>query len=408
MKKISTCRICKSREIIEFLDLGKQPYANSLLKSPSEKESFYPLSLSFCRNCTLVQLNHTANPKELFSNYVWLTSTSSTAREYAVDFCKETVSRIKNLKNDYVLEIASNDGTFLKPFAQKGYKVLGIDPAKNIVDIAVSNGIPTVCEFFGVNSVKKIIKERGRAKTLIARNVLPHVANIHDFVEGMSMVLDDKGLLALEVHYAKTIYEQLHYDSIYHEHLCYFTVKSLETILNKYNLYIEDITKSPISGGSLVVYAKKTKTKESTYVLKLKLEEKQMKLNTLERWEDFAAKVKQHRKELLRILHANKNKVIVGYGASARSSTLLNYCNIDSKLISVIADQNPLKQGLYTAGTHILIDNPENVMRKNPDFFVILAWNFKSEIIKILKEKYKFSGKVLIPLPNDPEIITIK
>ncbi len=407
MKKITSCRICKSKKITEFLDLGNQPYANSLLKNPKEKERFYPLSLSWCHNCSLVQLNHTADPKELFSNYVWVTSISSVARKYAEVFCKEIIMRSKDLKNGYILEIASNDGTFLLPFIKKGYKVLGIDSAKNIVDIAEAHGIPTKCEFFGIRSANNIKKECGSAKVVIARNVLPHVANIHDFVEGMSVCLGTNGLLVLEVHYAKKIYEELHYDSIYHEHLCYFTIKSLEKLLNQYNFYIEDLTISPISGGSIVVYARKGKVKESPIVHKYRLAEKKIKVNTLKSWRDFSSRIIKHRKKLLKILKENKDKIVVGYGASARSSTMLNFCDINTKLIPIIADGNPMKQGLYTAGTHILIDSPNNVMKKKPNFIVILAWNFGKEIIKILKNKYKFKGKLLIPLPNDPKVIKL-
>lgn len=407
MKKITSCRICKSKKITEFLDLGNQPYANSLLKKPSEKEKFYPLSLSWCHDCTLIQLNHTANPRELFSNYVWVTSISSVARKYAEVFCKEIITRSNNLKNGYILEIASNDGTFLLPFMRKGYKVLGVDSAKNIVDIAKSNGISTKCDFFGTKSANKIKKEYGPAKVVIARNVLPHVANLHEFLKGMSTCLDNKGLLVLEVHYAKKIYEELHYDSIYHEHLCYFTMKSLEKLLNQYKFFIEGLTVSPISGGSIVVYARKGKVKESPTIQTYRLAEEKIKVNTLKSWESFADRIIEHRKKLLKILTVNKDKIVVGYGASARSSTMLNFCNIDTKLISIIADGNPLKQGLYTAGTHILIDSPDNVMKKNPNFIVILAWNFGKEIIKILKEKYKFKGRLLIPLPNNPKIINL-
>ena len=405
MIRITSCRICNNEEINEFLDLGKQPYANSLLKKPNEKEKFYPLSLSFCRKCTLVQLNHTANPKELFSNYIWVTSTSSIARKYAEVFCKDTLKKIQKPREGYILELASNDGTFLLPFMKKGYTVLGVDPAKNIVEMARTRGVPTICEFFGVNTARRIRKEFGQAKTIIARNVLPHVANLHDFVKGISIVLDNHGLLILEAHYAKKIYEQLHYDSIYHEHLCYFTIKSLEKLLNQYNLFIQDLRLSPISGGSLVIYAKIGQAMESPIVEKYRHAELEIRLNSLKSWQNFAKKVGLHRDKLLKILNKFRNKIIVGYGASARSSTLLNYCGINPDLLSVIADQNPLKQRRLTAGTHILIDRPDNVMKKNPNFVMILAWNFRSEIIKILKEKYNYQGKLIIPLPNDPKII---
>ena len=405
MKKISTCRVCKSRKIKEFLDLGRQPYANALLKSPNDKEKFYPLLLSYCENCSLVQLNHTPDPKELFSNYVWVTATSSTARKHAKVFCKEIIARLENNKKGYILEVASNDGTFLLPFIKKGYTVLGVDPAKNIAETAIAAAVPTRCEFFGVSSAKRILKDVGPARVIFARNVLPHVANTHDFIKGMHMVLADDGMLVIEIHYAKKIYQELHYDSVYHEHLCYFTIKSLEELLHRYGLFIEDITTSPISGGSLVIYIRKHKVKETTGVKTYRKAEEKIKLNTFSSWVNFANRTKKHREKFLKILNKYKGALIVGYGASARSSTLLNYCGIRTKHIAVIADQNSWKQGLYTAGSHIPIKSPDNVMKKNPHFVVILAWNFKNEIMKILKDRYKYKGKFILPLPNNPRVL---
>ena len=409
MKKINKCRICKSKNIKEFFDLGDQPLANSLLKNPDEKENFYPLSLSWCPDCNLVQLNHTADPKELFSNYVWVTGTSETAKEHAVNFYKEILSRTENLHEGYTLEVASNDGTFLMPFIENGYKALGVDPAKNIADMATKEGAPTICGFFGEELAREIIREYGYAKVVFARNVLPHVANLHDFVKGLKLCLEDKGLLVLEVHYAEKICEELHYDSIYHEHLCYFTLKNIEHLLNQYGLFVFDIEKSPISGGSLILYIKKNETEEKPIVQSYRKIEKEIKLNELSRWQDFATRAYSHREELLKIVNDLKKegKSIVGYGASARSSTLLNFCGINTRFISIIADQNPIKQGFYTAGTHILIDSPEKVMKKNPNYVFILAWNFADEIIDILKRRFNYTGKFIIPLPNNPKMLRI-
>lgn len=407
MKKIVHCRVCQSHQIVNFLDLGNQPYANSLLNDPQTKEKMYPLSLSYCKHCSLVQLNHTASPRELFSNYVWVTSTSSVAKKHAEVFCKNILSKINSLKTSYILEVASNDGTFLQPFIKKKYKALGVDPAQNIVDIAVSHGVDTKCAFFGLSYAEKIRKERGQATVVIARNVLPHVADVHDFVQGMHVMLSDGGLLVIEFHYAKKIYEELHYDSIYHEHLCYFTLKSIEKLLSKYKLFIEDIKISPISGGSLVIYARKGKRLENKIVKEYRQREVSIRLNSLESWRKFSDRVENHRHRLLKFFHQNKKAMIVGYGASARSSTLLNYCGINSTYISVIADQNRLKQGLYTAGSHILIQSPDNVMKKHPDIVVLLAWNFGLEIITSLHNNYNYKGMYLIPLPNNPKVLAL-
>jgi len=409
MKKISECRICKSKNIKKFFDLGNQPLANSLLKNPDEKEDFYPLSLSWCPNCNLVQLNHTADPKELFSSYVWVTGTSKTAKEHAANFYNGVLSRTKDLKEGYVLEVASNDGTFLIPFVKNNYKVLGVDPAKNIVDMAIKNQVPTLCGFFGEEMAREIIEEHGHAKVIFARNVVPHVANLHDFVRGLRVCLEDDGLLVLEIHYAEKIFEGLHYDSIYHEHLCYFTFKSIEHLLNQYGLFVFDIEKSPISGGSIILYIKKEKIDEKPIVQSYRGIEKEIKLNKLTSWKDFARRAYSHREKLLKVVNDLKKegKTIVGYGASARSSTLLNFCGIDTKFISMIADQNPLKQGFYTAGTCIPIDSPEKVMEKNPDYVFIMAWNFADEIIDILRTRFNYTGKCIIPLPNSPKIISV-
>lgn len=409
MKKIAECRVCKSKDIIEFLDLGKQPFANSLLKSLDEKEAFYPLSLSWCPDCSLVQLNQTAEPTDLFSNYVWVTGTSPTTIKHSKVFYNEILSRTKNLDRSYVLEVASNDGTFLLPFVQEGYNVLGVDPAKNIADMAIANGVPTKCKFFGVKVAEEIVDEFGQAKVIIARNVLPHVANLHDFVKGLQICLDDDGLLVAEFHYAKVIYEGLHYDSIYHEHLCYFTLKSIEKLFEQYNLFVTDIKESPISGGSLILYVKKKKGTESPVVQSYRNSEKETKVNELSSWENFAKSVYSHREQLLKILtDATEEKgPIVGYGASARSSTLLNFCGIDTRFVSMIADQNPLKHKHFTAGTHIPIDSPETVMKNNSEYVLILAWNFTDEIIRILMDKYNYTGKCIIPLPTSPKIIGV-
>jgi len=406
MKNITSCRVCKGESIKTFFDLGRQPLANSPLKSPDEKEKFYPLSLSWCSDCNLVQLNQIIEPKELFSKYIWVTATSETARKFSETFYQELVSRSNQGKKGYVLEVGSNDGTFLIPFIRSGYRVLGIDPAKNIVKLAEKNGVPTKCCFFGRQAAEELVKEKGLAKIIFARNVLPHVANTRDFVDGLQFCLGDQGVLAIEIHYAKKIPEELQYDSIYHEHLCYFTFKTLERLLNDFNFYVFDIKESPISGGSIIVYLKKHKTEENPIVQQYRNKEKGNKINDFDTWKSFAQKAISHRKKLLNILHnaSRGGEMIVGYGASARSSTLLNFCGIDSNIISIIADQNPLKQNLFTAGTHIQIKRPEEIMRQNPKYILILAWNFADEIIKILKNKFNYRGSVIIPLPNDPFI----
>lgn len=405
MSRIKFCRACQSDNVEQFFDLGMQPFANALVKSEEEEEKKYPLSLSYCKRCGLVQLDYTADPEELFSNYFWVTSTSSTAREYAEQFCENAMKRVGHDVN-YVLEAASNDGTFLKPFINRKVEVLGVDPAQNIAQMANESGVNTRVDFFSKEVAEDIVATKGQPNIVFARNVLPHVANLHSFVKGLKKCTGDESLLILEVHYSGKIMDELHYDSIYHEHLCYFTLKSLTNLLNQYGLYPYDIEKSPISGGSIVVYIK-NKPQEKTDVLTAfeKMEEEHG-YNEFEKWKDFAHRSFKH-KELLNELINNELKndsLIIGYGASARSSTMLNFCEIDCNKIKVIADQNELKQGYYTPGTKIKIVEPQEALSTKPDAIILLAWNFKNEIINILRREYKYKGKIIVPLPFPPHI----
>ena len=403
--KIEKCRSCQSENLVQFLDLGEQPFANALLKKDFKEEKKYPLSLSYCKNCSLVQLDYTADSEELFSNYFWVTSTSSTARDYAKLFFKNVRQYMEDDER-YVLEIASNDGTFLEIFKENGYEVLGVDPAKNIARQANSKGITTRAEFFERTVAEDIVKEKGYPSVVYARNVLPHVANLSGFVEGLASCCTDDNLLAIEVHYSGKILDELHYDSIYHEHLCYFTLTSVMNLLSRYGLYAFDVSLSPISGGSVVLYISNIEKEKSELLESMLVDEKNKGYNTLEKWEEFAALVTKHKKELMSEIkdRCNAGKKIAAYGASARSSTMLNYCGIGNKMIPKVIDQNRMKQGYLTPGSHMQIESAENVLAENPDAILLLAWNFKDEILDLLKTTYGFRGEVIIPLPYPPYI----
>lgn len=378
------------------------------MKDKDSSEKKCPLSLSWCSQCRLTQLNHTADPDELFSSYVWVTGTSSTAVAYAGRFCDEVLKR----KNDsggkgYVLELASNDGTFLKPFVDRGHEVLGVDPAENIVERAIDSGVNTRCGFFGRELAGQIIAEQGHPSVVFARNVVPHVANLHDFIGGMSLCCGEDTLAVIEVHYSKVILEELHYDSIYHEHLCYFSLKSIEGLLSRYGMHVCDVMASPISGGSLVLFIRKGSNEVSESVQQYMGQEQADETNELSSWERFVEDSFLHRETLRYLLEdeLRQGRKVAGYGASARSSTLLNFCGIGSEHVFMISDQNGLKHGLYTAGTGIRIESPDVVMAEKPDTILLLAWNFRDEICEILKQRYGFEGRVIVPLPNEPAVV---
>ncbi|MFA5117963.1 MAG: class I SAM-dependent methyltransferase [Candidatus Omnitrophota bacterium] len=407
---ITRCRICGSEHIKTFLDLGEQPPANSLRRDPAVKLPVFPLALCRCANCALIQLTVTVNPAHLFKQYVWVTGTSATAREYAGIFFKAAQKHLPAQK-PFVVEIASNDGTFLKVFRKNGCRVLGIDPAENIGVIARKQGIPTWTEFFNERTARKVVAQAGMADFVFARNVIPHVADVHGVVAGIKRCLAPEGIGAIEFHYSREIVAGLQYDSIYHEHLFYFSLQSIMFLLKMHGLAAFDIMKSPISGGSLVIYFTHNNIKKSmSGELKQKIGfEKKYGLNTLSLWKAFARGCLAHRKKLTALLEGARaqGKSAIGYGASARSSTLLNYCAINAGHLLCIADKNPLKHNSYTAGTNIRIVSPGEAFALKPDIVVLLAWNFKDEIIALLKHKYRFHGKVIVPLKHAPYTISL-
>ena len=406
-KTISCCRLCGSPELDIILDLGAQPPANSLRTDVKQQLEAIPLVICRCRKCTTVQLTETVSPEHMFRVYVWVTGTSQTARDYSQRFY-ENVSQRCGRTHLFAVEIASNDGTFLQRFRQNGHRVLGVDPAQNLARAAEAAGIPTLAEFFGLEIARRVVQEHGQADAVMARNVLPHVPDPNDVVAGIAHCLKDDGVGAIEFHWIDKILSELHYDSVYHEHFFYHSLHSINELLKRHQLVLFDVTESPISGGSLVAYFSKT-PRPAAAALKEKLAlEDERGLATLATWQEFARRSLEHRVKLKDMVEAEilaGNKVI-GYGASARSSTLLNFCGIDSRHLSCIADQSPLKHDRYTPGTNVLVVSPERALAERPDTILLLAWNFRDEILGQLADA-GFHGNVIVPLPNDPQLLKV-
>jgi len=403
---IDRCRICRSDNIEEVLNLGEQPPANSLYRRDEEKPPTVPLRLMFCQQCSTIQLGENVNPEYLFSEYLWVTGTSEIAEQYSNEFAKKALFQIVEQNNSpYVIEIASNDGTFLKRFIENGCKVLGIDPAKNIAELAEKNGVPTKAAFFTESLAKQLAKKEGKADIVFARNVIPHVKEIHSVIKGISEIMHEKSVGIIEVHDASLILDNLHYDYIYHEHLFYYSLKTISGLIKRYGLYVYDVGLSPISGGSWVVYFSKNKKEKTKTLLDYEKQESEKGVNDYYRWIDFSKEVMIHSEKLKKMV-VRDDKKIVAYGASARSSTLLNFCGITNEHISVIIDKNPMKSGLSTAGSNIPVVSFEDGLKeiKVSKKILLLAWNFQDEIVQELRDA-GFLGKFIIPLPGDPHIL---
>jgi hypothetical protein len=400
---LRACRICGSASVENILDLGAQPPANSLRKNLAEPLHAVPLILCRCDTCGTVQLTETVEPGYLFRDYNWVTGTSQTANDYSYRFRDELIKRCSG-EPRFVIEVASNDGTFLKRFAESGIKVLGVDPARNIAELAVAAGVPTIVDFFGRDIADKIIAKDGPADAIFARNVVPHVADADGVVGGMACSLSDAGTGAIEFHRADVILEELHYDSIYHEHLFYHSLHTMAYLLKRHGLTPFDLILSPISGGSFVVYFSKTARRPTLHYTQLWDRELQLGVDKAAPWQEFARRCQKHRDALFALVSGFKNggKAMIGYGASARSSTLLNYCRIDRHYLDVIADRSALKHSRYTPGTDILITSPEDALSRRPDVILLLAWNFRGEIIAQIRSEFGWRGEVIFPLPGDP------
>lgn len=400
---IGHCRSCGSDQLIDILDLGDQPLANSLVSDLTGQVVKYPLHTVFCPDCSLLQLKETVRKEILFDHYIWVTGTSMVAKEYSNIFFNRVLDRVKIGSDDLIIEIASNDGTMLKPFVSAGFPVMGIEPAKNIAQIAKTAGIRTMCAYWNRKTARQIVGSHGHSKVIIARNVIPHVSDLPEVMAGIHDALCEDGVGIIEFHDGGIILKELHYDSIYHEHLCYFTVKPLAGLLGRYGFHAFHIDPSPISGGSNVIYfSKKEQTPDETYINAATAED-DSGFNDPAAWKNFAQRSFRHRVQTLEFISRFKDKTIVGFGASARSSTYLNFCGLTVNQIKAVIDNNLLKQGFYAAGSNIPIVSRGRGMALKPDLIFILAWNFKDEIMRECRS-LGFQGEYLLPFPEAPRL----
>ena len=406
--KVKNCRICGSSKLLDVIDLGKQPIPNGFLKKEElkQKEPKYDLSVCFCPNCSLMQLKYLVNSKIMFENYLYIPSASKTRVQYFEQMAEEVVSVGKLKENSLVVDVGSNDGSLLVCFKNIGMEILGIDPAENLVKIANLNGVNTVLGYFGSSLAKKTVKKYGKAKAITATNVIAHIPNLHEVIKGGEILLDDEGIFVMHFPYSLNLLENNLFDTIYHEHLSYFSVKSLLYLAKNSGLEIFDIHKSDLDGGSLRVFWKKKinkKIKVKTAVInKLLTEESNFGLYEIKAYIEFSERVEKLKVNTVKKLEKLKqsNKIIAGYGAAAKANVLLNYFGVNSKIIDYIVDSTPYKQGLFTPGAHIPIYPENKIYETKPDYLLIFAWNFSKEIIEKNRKYKRNGGKFILIEPN--------
>lgn len=401
------CRICHFSGLEPFLDLGSTSLPNGFLKKSDLdlSEPSFPLVAGFCPKCFLVQLIHTVDPAIMFRNYVYIPSASWIRLENFRHIVEEA-SLVVPIKQDFLaVDIGSNDGSLLVEFKKKGVKILGIDPAENLAEIARLKGVETIIDYFSLKTAHKIRLKHGRATYITATNVLAHIDDIHGVFLGVKELLDEHGIFICEFPYLVDLLEKRLFDTIYHEHLSYFSVAPLLRVVKQHGLKLIDIRRTAIDGGALrltITSVKSQRPEAIASIENLLLLEKNLKLDRLETYHKFAHKVYKLREDIRTTLGTLKKrgKTIIGYGASARGNILLGYCGLGRETIDFIVDSTPYKQGLFTPGHHIPICPEETLISRRPDYALILAWNFASEIMEKQKEFSRLGGEFIIPVPK--------
>jgi 2-polyprenyl-3-methyl-5-hydroxy-6-metoxy-1,4-benzoquinol methylase len=404
---LPTCRNCGARLNHTFVDLGMSPLANSYLKAAqlNQMEPFYPLHVRVCASCFLVQLEPVAKPEEIFSDYAYFSSYSDSWLEHAKSYTEAVVRRFGLSKQNWVVEIASNDGYLLQYFVEKGVPVLGIEPARNVAEEAVRRGIPTEVRFFGGGTARDLTAGGKHADLIIGNNVLAHVPDLNDFVFGLKILLAPQGVITLEFPHLMRLMEENQFDTIYHEHLSYFSLIAARYLFDRHRLRIFDVEELPTHGGSLRIYAchqENVKAPAGDRIADLLSRELKAGFETVEHYLYFSERVKKTKRKLLEFLIAAKGegKSIVGYGAPAKGNTLLNYCGIRTDLLDYTVDRSPHKQEHFLPGTRIPIYPPEKINETQPEYVMILPWNLKEEVMGQMRYIRDWGGKFVVPIPE--------
>ncbi|MFT4039955.1 MAG: class I SAM-dependent methyltransferase [Thermomicrobiales bacterium] len=403
----TSCRSCGAADLQPVLSLGETPLANSLLTAEglAQPEPVFPLDVVFCPACSLVQITETVSPELLFSDYVYFSSFSDTMLQHAQELAAEVIATRGLGPESLVVEIASNDGYLLQYYAQAGVPVLGVDPAANVAPAAEAKGVPTRVAFFGRDVAQQLVAEGRRADVIHALNVLAHVADLNGVVAGMALLLKPGGVIIIETPYVRPMIEHVEFDTIYHEHLCYYSLTALDHLFRRHGLAVIDVAETPIHGGSLRVTIGAGQ-EPSARVAAMLAEEQALGLDRHAYYAAFGERVEALRAQLLALLQElqAQGRRIAVYGASAKGSTLLNSFGIGPETLEYVVDRSTAKQGHFTPGSHLPIYPPARLVEDRPDDVLLLTWNFADEILAQQAAYRALGGRFIIPIP-EPRIV---
>lgn len=401
------CRFCNVPLVHSFVDLGMSPPCQTHIEPHqlNHMEAFYPLHAYVCERCFLVQLQEYVSPEDIFSEYAYFSSYADTWLKHVKAYTNLMVDRFGISSKSQVVEIASNDGYLLQYFMEKGVPVLGVEPAANVAQVAMQKGIPTVVKFFGRATARELAAIDKHADLLLGNNVLAHVPDLNDFVEGMKILLKPSGVITMEFPHLMKLMQENQFDTIYHEHFSYFSFLTVEQVFAAHGLTLFDVDELPTHGGSLRIYGRHHEDNSKTVsprVAALRERESAAGFSTLVHYRRFDEQVKKTKRDLLECLISIKGagKSIAGYGAPGKGNTLLNYCGIRTDFLDYTVDRNPYKQGKYTPGTHIPIHAPTRILETRPDYLLILPWNLKEEIMEQMSYIREWGGKFIAPIPE--------
>ena len=405
MPEAHCCRSCGSNLSLPVIDLGLQPLANNLLRPEDigKPEPRFPLAVFVCSDCWLMQITDTVPPVDLFSDYIYFSSFSDAMLRHAKAAVQKHIAEKKLGKESFVIEIASNDGYLLKNFVEAGVPCLGFEPAANIAEVARKNGVETHCEFFGQNTAAALREQKGRADLILGNNVFAHAPDTNDFVAGVAELLKPDGWVVFEFPYGVEMIEKVEFDTIYHEHVYFFTLMPLVSLFARHGMDVFHVERLPIHGGSLRFFACK-KGAEPIRATVTETLDAETRLGVTgaayyERFSEQAAKVKA---DMITFLAEQKaaGKRVAAYGASAKGSTLLNYIGEAAGSLEFIADRSTYKQGRLSPGLHIPILPAEELAARAPDYAVLLVWNFAEEVMAQQQGFRAKGGRFVIPLPK--------